>query len=326
MLEGSKDFAKEFMNRHNIPTAAHKTFYSEYLPKAIEYLHTIEPPYVLKADGLAAGKGVVICSDLRQAETELEDMLKNLKFGKASSKVVIEQFLSGIELSVFVLTDGRSYKILPEAKDYKRIGEGDTGPNTGGMGAISPVPFADKVFLQKVEERVIIPTIKGLEEENIDYKGFVFIGLMNVNGDPFVIEYNVRMGDPETEAVLPRIKSDFLEMLVAVADEKLDKVDLQIDDRTAATVMLVSKGYPGDYEKEKQITGFEKVSGSLVFHAGTAAKEGGVVTNGGRVIAVTSLENSLQQALQRSFENAEIIDFEGKNYRKDIGKDLLTYI
>jgi phosphoribosylamine---glycine ligase len=327
MLEGSKDFAKEFMNRYHIPTAEYKTFYSEDFLEAIEYLHTVEPPYVLKADGLAAGKGVVICSEIHQAEKELEDMLKNLKFGKASSKVVIEQFLSGIELSIFIVTDGKSYKILPEAKDYKRIGEGDTGPNTGGMGAISPVPFADKAFLQKVEERIIIPTIQGLQNEKIDYKGFIFIGLMNVDGDPFVIEYNVRMGDPETEAVLPRIKSDFLEILLAVADEELDKINLQIDDRTAVTIMLVSQCYPGDYEKGKHITGFDSISGSILFHAGTAVdKENNYLTNGGRVIAVTSIEDTLQRSLQRSLENAEKIKFEGKYYRKDIGKDLLPFL
>jgi len=327
MLEGSKDFAKEFMNRHNIPTAGYKTFYSEDFHKAIEYLHTIEPPFVLKADGLAAGKGVVICNEIEQAEKELEDMLKNLKFGKASSKVVIEQFLKGIEVSVFVVTDGKSYKILPEAKDYKRIGEGDTGPNTGGMGAISPVPFADKVFLQKVEERIIIPTVKGLQQEKIDYKGFLFIGLMNVGGDPFVIEYNVRMGDPESEVVLPRITSDFLEMLIAVAGENLETVNVQLDSRTAATVMLVSEGYPGNYEKGKKIENLNNVSGSFVFHAGTAFdKDGNYVTNGGRVLAVTSLENTLQQCLESSFENAEKIEFKGKYYRKDIGRDLLSYL
>ena len=327
MLEGSKDFAKEFMNRHNIPTAGYKTFYSEDFHKAIEYLHTIEPPFVLKADGLAAGKGVVICNEIEQAEKELEDMLKNLKFGKASSKVVIEQFLKGIEVSVFVVTDGKSYKILPEAKDYKRIGEGDTGPNTGGMGAISPVPFADKVFLQKVEERIIIPTVKGLQQEKIDYKGFLFIGLMNVGGDPFVIEYNVRMGDPESEVVLPRITSDFLEMLIAVAGENLETVNVQLDSRTAATVMLVSEGYPGNYEKGKKIENLNNVSGSFVFHAGTAFdKDGNYVTNGGRVLAVTSLENTLQQCLESSFENAEKIEFKGKYYRKDIGRDLLPYL
>ena len=327
MLEGSKDFAKEFMNRHHIPTAGYRTFYSEDFNKAVEYLHTIEPPFVLKADGLAAGKGVVICNEIEQAKKELEDMLKNLKFGKASSKVVIEQFLNGIEVSVFVVTDGKSYKILPEAKDYKRIGEGDTGPNTGGMGAISPVPFADKIFMQKVEERIIIPTVKGLQQEKIDFKGFLFIGLMNVGGDPFVIEYNVRMGDPESEVVLPRITSDFLEMLLAVAGESLDKVIVETDQRTAATVMLVSDGYPGNYEKGRKIENLNNVSGSFIFHAGTAFdKDGNYVTNGGRVIAVTSLENNLKLCLERSFENAEKIEFKGKYYRKDIGMDLLSYL
>jgi len=327
LLEGSKDFAKIFMDKYSIPTAKYKTFTIDEIKQAKEYLKIIKPPYVLKADGLAAGKGVIICEEIMQAEDALDEMLKNLKFGDAGKKVVIEQFLKGIELSVFVLTDGKSYKILPEAKDYKRIGEGDTGPNTGGMGAVSPVPFADEAFMKKVEERVIKPTIAGLQKENIKYKGFIFIGLMNVGGDPFVIEYNVRMGDPETEVVLPRIKTDILDLLIAIADEKLDKVKIEIDERTATTVMLVSQGYPDKYEKGKVISGLENVNGSLILHAGTTRNaKGNIITNGGRVIAVTSLDSDISQALQKSFENAEKIQFEGKYYRKDIGKDLLQYL
>jgi len=327
MLEGSKDFAKIFMNKYSIPTAKYKTFTTGDLKQAKEYLTTIEPPYVLKADGLAAGKGVIICDELEQAEKELDEMLKNLKFGDASRKVVIEQFLKGIELSVFVLTDGKSYKILPEAKDYKRIGEGDTGLNTGGMGAVSPVPFADETFMKKVEERIIIPTIDGIQKENIKYKGFIFIGLMNVGGNPFVIEYNVRMGDPETEVVLPRIKTDILELLVAVADEKLNQIKIEIDDRIAVTVMLTAQGYPRRYEKGKLISGLENNEGSILLHAGTLKNtEGNYITNGGRVIAVTSLDKDMNKALEKSFEVAEKIQFEGKYYRKDIGKDLLQYL
>ena len=327
LLEGSKDFAKIFMDKYSIPTAKYKTFTIDELKQAKEFLQTLEPPFVLKADGLAAGKGVVICNEIKQAENELDDMLKNLKFGDASKKVVIEQFLKGIELSVFVLSDGKSYKILPEAKDYKRIGEGDTGPNTGGMGAISPVPFADDEFMKKVEERIIKPTVYGLQKENITYKGFIFIGLMNVGGDPYVIEYNVRMGDPETEVVLPRIKTDLLELLVATADEKLDQIQIEIDKRTATTVMLVSQGYPENYEKGKVITGLENIDDSLILHAGTIKdQEGNIVTNGGRVIAVTSLDNTMTRALDKSFSNAEKIQYEGKYYRKDIGKDLLQYL
>ena len=327
LLEGSKDFAKIFMEKYSIPTAKYKTFTIDELKQAKEFLQTLEPPFVLKADGLAAGKGVVICNEIKQAENELDDMLKNLKFGDASKKVVIEQFLKGIELSVFVLSDGRSYKILPEAKDYKRIGEGDTGPNTGGMGAISPVPFADEEFMKKVEERVIKPTVYGLQKENITYKGFIFIGLMNVGGDPYVIEYNVRMGDPETEVVLPRIKTDILELLVATADDKLDQLQIEIDKRTATTVMLVSQGYPENYEKGKVITGLENIDDSLILHAGTIKdQDGNIVTNGGRVIAVTSLDNTMTRALEKSFSNAEKIQYEGKYYRKDIGKDLLQYL
>lgn len=327
MLEGSKDFAKIFMNKYSIPTSKYKTFTSDDLKQAKEYLNTIEPPYVLKADGLASGKGVIICNEIIQAEKELDEMLKNLKFGDASRKVVIEQFLQGIELSVFVLTDGKSYKILPEAKDYKRIGEGDTGPNTGGMGAISPVPFADETFMKKVEERIIRPTVTGLQKENIKYKGFIFIGLMNVGGDPFVIEYNVRMGDPESEVVLPRIKTDLLEILIAAADEKLDQIDIEIENRTAVTIMLTSQGYPGRYEKGKLISGLENNQESIILHAGTLKnQEGNYITNGGRVIAVTSLDHEMNKALEKSFEIAEHIQFEGKYYRKDIGKDLVQYL
>jgi phosphoribosylamine--glycine ligase len=327
MLEGSKDFAKEFMNRYGIPTAQHKTFYSGNFQEAIEYIRTLEPPYVLKADGLAAGKGVIISNDLAQAEKELKDMLKNLKFGSASSKVVIEQFLEGIELSVFVATDGKSYKILPEAKDYKRIGERDTGPNTGGMGAVSPVPFADKEFLEKVEKRVIIPTIQGFQKEKIVYKGFVFIGLMNVNGEPYVIEYNVRMGDPETEVVFPRISSDVLDMMIAIADEKLDVYNLEIDHRAAATVMLVSRGYPGDYEKGKVITGLESTENAFAFHAGTTRDlDGNVISNGGRVIAVTAMNSELKNAVETAIASADKINFEGKYFRRDIGRDVFSYL
>ena len=326
-LEGSKDFAKDFMNLYNIPTAQHKTFYSENFDEALEYLHKIEPPYVLKADGLAAGKGVIISNDITHAERELEDMLKNLKFGDASSKVVIEKFLKGIELSVFVATDGKSYRILPEAKDYKRIGEGDTGPNTGGMGAVSPVPFADKAFMDKVEQRVIIPTIQGLQKEKIKYKGFIFIGLMNVNGDPFVIEYNVRMGDPESEVVFPRISSDLLELMVAIADEKLDDYKFEIDDRAAVTVMLVSKGYPGGFEKGKQITGFEFLENAIAFQAGTKRDlNGNIISNGGRVIAVTAMDTSLRKAVETAMSNADKINFEGRYFRRDIGQDIFSYI
>ncbi len=323
-LEGSKDFSKEFMIRHNIPTARYQTFTKDTLQEGLNFLETLLPPYVLKADGLAAGKGVVIPETLEEAKKELTEMLANAKFGNASAKVVIEEFLKGIELSVFVLTDGKNYKILPAAKDYKRIGEGDVGLNTGGMGAVSPVPFADAAFIKKVEERVAIPTLKGLQKENIIYKGFIFIGLMNCNGEPQVIEYNCRMGDPETEVVIPRIKTDLLELFEAVATENLHNIHLDIDERIATTVMLVSGGYPEDYEKNKIISGLDKTQDSIVFHAGTKLENDKVLTNGGRVIAITSFGNSMQEAISKSMKNAEIISYDKKNYRKDIGQDLIA--
>lgn len=321
-LEGSKDFAKEFLFKHNIPTAAYATFTKDTVEEGKAFLGTVKAPYVLKADGLAAGKGVVILEDINEAKAELENMLIDAKFGDASSKVVIEEFLSGIELSCFVLTDGKSYKLLPTAKDYKRIGEGDKGLNTGGMGAVSPVPFATEDFLKKVEERVVIPTVKGLQEDNLDFKGFVFIGLIKVGDDPFVIEYNVRMGDPETEVVMPRVKTDLVDLFEAVANETLDTMDIELDERTATTVMLVSGGYPEDYEKGKVITGIEDVKDSIVFHAGTALKDGEVVTNGGRVLAVTSYGNSYDEALKKSYQNIAKLNFDKICYRSDIGFDL----
>ncbi len=320
-LEGSKDFAKAFMQKHNIPTAGYLSVNKNNLDEGFSFLESVKAPYVLKADGLAAGKGVLIIDNIEEAKSELKSMIDG-KFGEASSTVVIEEFLDGIELSVFVLTDGSSYLRLPEAKDYKRIGEGDVGLNTGGMGAISPVPFADKEFLQKVEDRIIKPTIDGFNTDNIDYKGFVFIGLMNIDGEPFVIEYNVRMGDPETEVVIPRIENDLLDILEATANGTLDQKTIQINPQYATTVMLVSGGYPESYEKNKIITGFNNCTGSEIFHAGTGFLNNEVVTKGGRVIAVTSIANKMNDALKISFKNAEIIQFDKKNYRKDIGLDL----
>ncbi|WP_340158830.1 phosphoribosylamine--glycine ligase [uncultured Maribacter sp.] len=321
-LEGSKEFAKEFMMRHQIPTAQYKSFTSETVKDGFKFLEQLNPPYVLKADGLAAGKGVVILNDLDDAKNELKSMLVDKKFGSASATVVIEEFLDGIELSVFVLTDGDSYKVLPTAKDYKRIGEGDTGLNTGGMGAISPVPFANKAFMDKIDQRIVKPTVEGLKKDNMPYKGFIFIGLIKVGDDPKVIEYNVRMGDPETEVVLPRIQNDMVDLLKAVADQKLADIELQLDERTATTVMTVSGGYPGSYEKGKEISGIESIEDSLVFHAGTTLKEGKVVTNGGRVMAITSFGSDFKTALSKSYENVAKLSFEGMNYRKDLGFDL----
>lgn len=322
LLEGSKDRAKEFMSKHNIPTAAYKTFSVDTLDEGKEFLETLNPPYVLKADGLAAGKGVLILEDLEEAKNELENMLAHSKFGKASSKVVIEEFLDGIELSVFVLSDGKNYKILPTAKDYKRIGEGDTGLNTGGMGAVSPVPFVNADFMKKVEERIAKPTVEGLASEKIDYKGFIFLGLMKVGDDPYVIEYNVRMGDPETEAVFPRIKSDIVDLLEATCRKNLDSVDLIIDDRAAVTVMLVSGGYPEAFEKGKEISGLEKVQDSMVFHGGTKIENGKIVTNGGRVLAVSSLADDFKLAIKKSYQSIDKLSFDRMAYRTDIGFDL----
>ena len=322
-LEGSKDFSKAFMQRHHIPAADSQTFTRETLQDGLEYLKTAGLPIVLKADGLAAGKGVLICTTLEEAQYELTEMLDNAKFGDASAKVVIEQFLEGIELSVFVMTDGKNYKILPEAKDYKRIGEGDTGLNTGGMGSVSPVPFADSTFLKKVEERVIIPTIEGLHKENIPYKGFIFIGLMNCKGEPYVIEYNCRMGDPETESVMLRIESDFVDLLEGVAVGNLNTKDLVISDKVAATVMIVSGGYPGDYLKNKAITGAENIHNSNVFHAGTSFKGEEIINTGGRVIAISTLQDNLFNALQQATADASRIYFDGMYFRRDIGFDLL---
>ncbi|MCK4562602.1 MAG: phosphoribosylamine--glycine ligase, partial [Flavobacteriaceae bacterium] len=318
----SKEFAKEFMYRHHIPTAKYESFTAKTLEKGYHFLESLEAPYVLKADGLAAGKGVLILNNLQEAKDELKEMLANKKFGDASTKVVIEEFLDGIEMSTFVLTDSENYVILPNAKDYKRIGEGDKGLNTGGMGAISPVPFADVEFLTKVEERIIKPTIAGFKKDNIPYVGFVFIGLIKVNNEPLVIEYNVRMGDPETEVVIPRIKSDLVDLFIATAEKKLDKFNLEIDERSATTVMLVSGGYPEAYEKGKEITGLDQVENSIIFHAGTSQKEDKVVTSGGRVLAVTSYGDNFKEALEQSYKNIEKIKFEKINYRTDIGFDL----
>lgn len=321
-LEGSKEFAKEFLVKHNIPTAAYDSFTKETVDEGCAFLETLQPPYVLKADGLAAGKGVLIIQELTEAKEELRNMLVHSKFGEASSKVVIEEFLDGIELSCFVLTDGKNYKILPTAKDYKRIGEGDTGLNTGGMGAVSPVPFADVVLLEKIENRIVKPTIEGLQKDGIKYKGFVFIGLINVKGEPIVIEYNVRMGDPETEVVIPRLKSDLVELFLAVANEKLDEKTLEIDIQSAATIMLVSGGYPEEYVNGKVISGIEKVSDSIVFHAGTKAENGQIISNGGRVLAVTSLGANFEEAIKKSYQNIDKLHFDTMYFRKDIGFDL----
>jgi phosphoribosylamine--glycine ligase len=321
-LEGSKDFAKQFMQRHHIPTAKYGTFTKETLGEGLRFLDNMKSPYVLKADGLAAGKGVVILNDINEAKAELTAILSEDKFGKAGQKVVIEQFLKGIELSVFVITDGDSYKLLPEAKDYKRIGEGDLGLNTGGMGAISPVPFADAGFMDKIQNQIIIPTIKGLKQDGIPYKGFIFFGLINVKGDPYVIEYNCRMGDPETEVVMPRLKSDLLDLLEGVATNTLSERDIQFVDKSAATVMMVSGGYPEKYEKGKQIYGLNTIVESIVFHAGTTADGPAVLTSGGRVLAVTSLGKNLDIALERSYNSIKGIEFQNAYYRKDIGFDV----
>lgn len=322
LLEGSKERAKQFMAMHDIPTAAYESFTAKSLEAGKAFLEKLKPPFVLKADGLAAGKGVLILQDLDEAKQELENMLMEGKFGKASQTVVIEEFLDGIELSVFVLTDGKNYKILPTAKDYKRIGEGDTGLNTGGMGAVSPVPFADNEFMKKVEERIIKPTIKGLQSESIDYKGFIFLGLIKVGENPYIIEYNVRMGDPETEVVFPRIKNDMVEMFQKLWQGKLNQVEMQIDEQSAATLILVSGGYPEAYEKGKELTGLNEKSDSMIFHAGTAFRDEKIVTNGGRVLAISSFGKTYKEALEKSYQTAEKINFEGMYYRRDIGFDL----
>lgn len=323
ILEGSKEFAKEFMIKHQIPTAQYESFGVDDLAASYDFLDTLKPPFVLKADGLAAGKGVVILDNIADAKKEMKEMLQDQKFGAASSKVVIEEFLKGIEMSVFVMTDGESYHILPEAKDYKRIGEGDVGLNTGGMGAVSPVPFVDDLLMKKIEERIVRPSIEGIKKDGLKYKGFLFIGLMIVDGDPFVIEYNVRMGDPETEVVLPRIKSDLLSHLAAITNGTLNKEKIEIDDRSATTIMLVSKGYPEAYEKGKEILGIENTTNCILFHAGTTIKDGSLVTNGGRVMAITTYGENMTESLALGFDNVQRIVFEGMNYRKDIGFDLM---
>lgn len=321
-LEGSKEFAKEFLFRHNIPTAAYDSFTAETVEQGCQFLETLQPPYVLKADGLAAGKGVLIIQDLAEAKEELRNMLVHQKFGTASAKVVIEEFLDGIELSCFVLTDGKSYKILPTAKDYKRIGEGDTGLNTGGMGAVSPVPFVDTVLMEKIETRIVKPTIEGFQIDGIAYKGFVFIGLINVKGEPIVIEYNVRMGDPETEVVIPRLKTDLVELFLAVANEKLDQIALEVDERSATTIMVVSGGYPEEFEKGKVITGLENITDSIVFHAGTKLENNQVLSNGGRVLTVTSYGDNFEEAIKKSYQNIAKLQFDKMYFRRDIGNDL----
>lgn len=326
-LEGSKDFSKEFMFRHDIPTAGYKTFTKEQLPQGLEYLASVKGPYVLKADGLAAGKGVIITESLEEAQESLTDMLAHAKFGNASSRVVIEEFLDGIELSVFVLTDGKSYVTLPEAKDYKRIGEGDTGLNTGGMGALSPVPFADETFMNKIDERIVKPTIEGLQKDGINYVGFIFFGLIKINGDePYVIEYNVRMGDPETEVVIPRIKSDLVDLLAAAANGTLDQVTVEFEERAASTVMLVSGGYPESYKKGYEITGLDKVVDVIPFHAGTKLEDSKIVNVGGRVIALSALGTDIKDALAKSQAAAKVVSWQDYNYRKDIGFDLLALL
>ena len=321
-LEGSKEFAKEFLFRHNIPTAAYDSFTAKTVEQGCQFLETLQPPYVLKADGLAAGKGVLIIQDLAEAKEELRNMLVHQKFGTASDKVVIEEFLDGIELSCFVLTDGKSYKVLPTAKDYKRIGEGDTGLNTGGMGAVSPVPYVDAVLMEKIETRIVKPTIDGFQKDGIPYKGFVFIGLINVKGEPIVIEYNVRMGDPETEVVIPRLKTDLVELFLAVANEKLDQITLEVDERSATTIMVVSGGYPEEFEKGKVITGLENITDSIVFHAGTKLENNQVLSNGGRVLTVTSYGDNFEEAIKKSYQNIAKLQFDKMYFRRDIGNDL----
>lgn len=322
-LEGSKDFSKKFMKKYNIPTAKYQTFTRDTINDGYKFLETLKAPYVLKADGLAAGKGVLILDNLDDAKKELKNMLEDAKFGDASSRVVIEEFLDGVELSVFIVTDGRSYKILPEAKDYKRIGEGDSGPNTGGMGAISPVPFANYGFMDKIENQIIIPTVKGLREEGIDYQGFIFFGIINVKNDPYVIEYNCRLGDPETEVIIPRLKSDILELFEGIATRTLSERDVVFDERVAAGVMMVSGGYPGDYEKEKNISGLSGIFDSMIFHAGTKQDGPTYLSSGGRVLCVTSFGKNQSKALEKTYENIAKINYEGAYYRKDIGFDIV---